>query len=134
MEGGEWTSSVPSEARFDVRVGLYPDTPVEKSNAGWKPAWPRRRATTRSSPTTPEVAYHGFLSEGYVLREGPDAQAMLTAAHEAVTDTPLARRPFTGLTDARFFGMDGVPGLVYGPPPRTSTASMNGCRSRRSGG
>ena len=22
MKGGEWTSSVPSEARFDVRVGL----------------------------------------------------------------------------------------------------------------
>ena len=32
-----------------------------------------------------------------------------------MTDAPLARRPFTGLTDARFFGMDGVPGLVYGP-------------------
>ena len=39
----------------------------------------------------------------------------MTAAHEAVTDTPLARRPFIGLPDARFFSMDGVLGLVCGP-------------------
>ena len=116
MEGGEWTSSVPSEARFDVRVGLYPDTPVEKIQRRLEACLAEAaRDHPFLSNNPPEVAYHGFLSEGYVLREGPDAQAMLTAAHEAVTDTPLARRPFTGLTDARFFGMDGVPGLVYGP-------------------
>ena len=84
-------------------MSAFTPTPrSRKSNAGWKPAWPGRRDHPFLSNNPPEIAYHGFLSQGYVLREDLDAQAMLTAAHEAVTD-------------ARFFGMDGVPGLVYGP-------------------
>lgn len=116
IEGGDWTSSVPSWCRFDVRVGLYPDTEV---------ALIQRRleeclaAASRDHPflsnNPPSIAWHGFLAPGYVLRDGDEAQRILEQSHQAVFKSPLSRAAFTGLTDARFRGLYGsAPGLVYG--------------------
>src|SRR4029453_3205624 len=74
----------------------------------------RKDAFLANSP--PEIHYHGFQAEGYVLQEGTAAQALLAHCHEAAFGTPLENRVFSGATDARFFGLyAGVPAFVYGP-------------------
>lgn len=116
IEGGDWTSSVPSWCRFDVRVGLYPDVEVaeiqRRLEAGLAEA---SRDHPFLSNNPPSIAWHGFLAPGYVLRGGEEAQQVLERAHEKVFKAPLRRTAFTGLTDARFRGLYGsTPGLVYG--------------------
>jgi acetylornithine deacetylase len=116
IEGGDWTSSVPSWCRFDVRVGLYPDVEVGVIQRRLEACLAHAaRDHPFLSNNPPSVAWHGFLAPGYVLRGGDDAQRILEVAHRGVFDTPLRRTAFTGLTDARFRGLYGTaPGLVYG--------------------
>jgi acetylornithine deacetylase len=64
----------------------------------------------------PDIVYHGFQAEGYVLEPGTAAEKLLEQCHLAAHGKELGRRIFTGTTDARFFGLyAGIPGLVYGP-------------------
>ena len=117
IEGGDWTSSVPSWCTFDVRVGLYPGQDLadarqelEASIAGAAGADPFL------ARNPPEVVYHGFLAEGYVLQKDTPAQALLERCHDCVTGSALRLQPLTATTDARFYGLyAGIPALVYGP-------------------
>lgn len=117
IQGGDWTSSVPAWCTFDMRIALYP---------GMELAAVRRKieaviakaalADSFLSNNPPQVVYHGFQAEGYELKGGEDAQALLAEAHQAVFGGALKRSALTGTTDARFFGLyAGIPGLVYGP-------------------
>jgi acetylornithine deacetylase len=64
----------------------------------------------------PDIVYHGFQAEGYVLQEETAAQALLERCHQAVFGKTLEKRAGTGTTDARFFGLcAGIPAMVYGP-------------------
>jgi acetylornithine deacetylase len=116
IEGGDWTSSVPSWCRFDVRVGLYPDTDVATIQRRLEQCLAdasRHHPFLSNNP--PKIEWHGFTSEGYVLRGGEEAQALLERTHDAVTGSALQRRSGTGLTDSRFHGLYGnTPSMVYG--------------------
>ncbi|HEY5636798.1 MAG TPA: ArgE/DapE family deacylase [Burkholderiales bacterium] len=117
IEGGDWTSSVPSWCTFDMRIGLYP---------GQDLAGVRRdveaciAAAAKADPflakNPPAVVYHGFQAEGYVLQKDTPAQALLERCHTTVAGAQLGLRAGTGTTDARFYGLyAGIPALVYGP-------------------
>ena len=117
IEGGDWTSSVPAWCTFDMRIGLFPGMSLEQVRADVE-ACIAAAATADPflSANPPQVVYHGFQAEGWVLPEGTEAQAVLARCHDAVTGKPLATGPSTGTTDARFFGLyAGIPALVYGP-------------------
>ena len=117
IQGGDWTSSVPSWCTFDMRVSFYPGMELRAV----------REAVERTvrdaahqhpflSNHPPEVVYHGFQAEGYVMEGGEEAQAVLAVGHHAVTGAELHTRVITATTDARFFGLyAGIPALVYGP-------------------
>lgn len=117
IEGGDWTSSVPAWCTFDMRIGLYPGQDlaevrreVEATVAG------AARGDAFLAKNPPQVVYHGFQAEGYVLPQGSDAQVLLEKCHEGVAGAALAQRAGTGTTDARFYGLyAGIPALVYGP-------------------
>jgi acetylornithine deacetylase len=117
IEGGDWTSSVPAWCTFDMRIGLFPGMDlaqvrqqVEETIA----AAAREDAFLSANP--PQVVYHGFQAEGWVLPQGSAAQQLLERCHAQVTDEPLPQVASTGTTDARFFGLyQGIPALVYGP-------------------
>ena len=117
IEGGDWTSSVPAWCTFDMRVGLFPGMDLAQARREIEETVAqaaREDAFLAANP--PQVVYHGFQAEGWVLPQGSPAQALLEQCHAQVTDEPLPQVASTGTTDARFFGLyQGIPALVYGP-------------------
>jgi acetylornithine deacetylase len=64
----------------------------------------------------PEVVYHGFQAEPYLVTGGEGAKACLRDSHQRVTGEELKEISLTATTDARFFGLYAdIPALVYGP-------------------
>ncbi len=118
IAGGDWASSVPAWCIFDVRVALYPEQDIDAAKAEIEQAL---RDSARSNRflanNPPEVTYNGFEAEGYVLKGGEAAEAILREAHAACFDgATLGETTLTGTTDARFFGLYAdTPALVYGP-------------------
>jgi acetylornithine deacetylase len=117
IAGGDWTSSVPAWCTFDVRLGLYPGNDLADIRRQVEECV---RQAAQAIPflanNPPEIVYHGFQAEGYVLENAEAPIAVLEKSHRTVTGQALDRRAGTGTTDARFFGLyAGIPGLVYGP-------------------
>lgn len=120
--GGDWASSVPAWAVFDLRMALFPGQSIEDAKAEIEQVIfdaAQEDPFLRAAP--PEIVYHGFHAEGYALGEDTapltaPAIAALEQAHARVTGTPLTHAPITATTDARFFGLYAdTPALVYGP-------------------
>ena len=117
IEGGDWTSSVPSWAKFDVRMGIYPDRDVEDCRAKIEDAiMVAAKADTFLRENPPRLTYHGFLTPGYVYPRGTEMEIALGVAHERAFGTALSGFPSTALTDGRIYGhFYNMPTLVYGP-------------------
>jgi acetylornithine deacetylase len=117
IEGGDWTSSVPSWSTFDMRIGLYPGqdlAQVRREVEAVVAAAAQQDAFLRQNP--PQISYHGFQAEGYELPQGSDAQVLLEQCHAQIVGSALTQRALTATTDARFYGLyAGIPALVYGP-------------------
>ena len=64
----------------------------------------------------PEVTFHGFRADGFVIaRDAPIVQT-LAAAHHDVTGEELEFLTFTATTDARLFNLwFDTPATCYGP-------------------
>ncbi|MEZ4733451.1 MAG: ArgE/DapE family deacylase [Caldilineaceae bacterium] len=76
IQGGEWTSSVPSRCTFDVRIGIYPEWEVAACQREIEATILEAAAqdpVLASHP--PTIRWHGFLSPGYVLPEQTEAEA-----------------------------------------------------------
>ena len=117
IEGGDWTSSVPAWCTFDVRCGLYPGNDLATIRQEIEDCV---RQAAQEIPflanNPPEIVYHGFQAEGYVLEKADEPIGVLEKCHRAVTGQALRQHACTGTTDARFFGLYAdIPGLVYGP-------------------
>lgn len=117
IAGGDWASSVPAWCVFDVRVAIYPGQDIAAAKSEIETVIrDAARANRFLANNPPEIVYHGFEAEGYVLKDGEDAVALLGRAHRQVFGEALAEIATTGTTDARFFGLyAGIPALVYGP-------------------
>ncbi|WP_439156334.1 ArgE/DapE family deacylase [Yoonia sp.] len=122
IAGGDWTSSVPAWAVFDVRMAIFPGQSIDAAKAEIEQVITnaaRDNAFLRNS--LPEIVYHGFHAEGYALSRDSSANAAsaitaLDKAHHSVSGTALQREAITATTDARFFGLYAdIPALVYGP-------------------
>ena len=122
IEGGDWTSSVPSWCVFDVRMGLFPGQDIEEAKQEIEAVLiDAAQANDFLRNNQPEIVYHGFRAEGYALAEhkttmSGQAISTLEHAHHAVTGKDLNKIAITATTDARFFGLYAdTPALVYGP-------------------
>jgi acetylornithine deacetylase len=117
IEGGDWTSSVPAWCTFDMRISFYPGQSLESvRNAVEATVREAARNDAFLANNPPEVVYHGFQAEPYVVQNAEAVHAVLAKSHEASFGEPLVGRPITATTDARFFGLyAGIPALVYGP-------------------
>jgi len=117
IEGGDWTSSVPSWCTFDMRIALYPGQDLAAVRAEVEATVAQAARTDPFlAQNPPAIAYHGFQAEGYVLQKETEAQRLLERCHAAAAGAALGQRAGTGTTDARFYGLyAGIPALVYGP-------------------
>jgi acetylornithine deacetylase len=117
IEGGDWTSSVPAWCTFDMRISFYPGMKLEEVRRDVEAAV-RQAAQGHSflANNPPEVVYHGFQAEPYLVTGGEGAKACLRDSHQRVTGEELKEISLTATTDARFFGLYAdIPALVYGP-------------------
>lgn len=107
--GGDWPSSVPAWCEIDVRVAIYPGTTADQ-------AWQELQDCLDSTGLPLTATKTGFYSEGYVLEEGSDAEAVLAGAHREAFGEELRSFTTPGYLDGRVFTLYGdTPTLVYGP-------------------
>lgn len=137
IRGGDWASSTPAWCEVDCRIGLLPGTTPQQAMAGVE-AVVRQAAQGDGflANNPPEITWHGFQTDPYVLEPGSEAEAVLAAAHWAVHGGAMPERRSTAVNDTRYYGLYmGVPGLCYGPrgegahgfDERTSLADLQTC-------
>ncbi|MCT7376309.1 ArgE/DapE family deacylase [Chelativorans salis] len=117
IQGGEWTSSVPSWCNVDVRMAIYPG---DKATDRQREIETCLRRASADHPflanNPPEIVWTGSLREGYVLNEGSEAERVLARAHQRSFGGPLASFVTSGGLDGGYFILwDGKPCLTYGP-------------------
>jgi len=117
IRGGDWASSTPAWCEVDCRIGLLPGQDVATVQKAVETAVATAaRADNFMANNPPELTWHGFLADGFVLEPGSDAEAVLAAAHQAATGTEMPARVITAVNDTRFYGLYyGIPALCYGP-------------------
>lgn len=115
IKGGDWASSVPSWCDLDCRIAILP---------GWRLADCQKEieacvaAAAKAHPflagNPPEVVWSGFLSEGFTLAPGSEAEAALRRAYGDVYGGDLPELSFTAITDTRYYAHHGIPCLCFG--------------------
>ena len=117
IEGGEWSSSVSTHCRVDLRLGFYPGVKPAEVRAEVEALIRAAHAAHRARDSVKvEVSYHGFQAEGLVVDLEQPALRTLMQAHHDVTGRPAATRATTATTDVRFFHLYGnIPSTCYGP-------------------
>lgn len=120
IQGGDWPSSVPAWCTAEFRVGLYPGVStndIRDAVEGRIAAFAANDAFLAGRP--PRVEWIGHHGAGYELAGGEDLVAVLGEAHQAVFESPLYPITATGSSDARVFGLHGIPSVLYGPIGRS---------------
>ena len=117
IRGGDWASSTPAWCEVDCRIGLLPGQDVAAVQKAVEDALATAaRADGFMANNPPEITWHGFLADGYVLEPGSEAEAVLAQAHQSAFGTEMPARITTAVNDTRFYGLYfGIPGLCYGP-------------------
>ncbi|WP_027286102.1 ArgE/DapE family deacylase [Rubritepida flocculans] len=117
IRGGDWASSTPAWCEVDCRIGLLPGTDVAEARRGVEQAVAAAAKNDLFlSNNPPELLFHGFLADGYVLEPGSEAEAVLAEAHRAAFGAEMEPRITTAVNDTRFYGLYfGIPALCYGP-------------------
>jgi acetylornithine deacetylase len=116
IEGGDWASSVPAWCKIDCRISIFPGEHASEKAREIEVCVAEFARTDRFlANNPPDVTFNGFFAEGYVLEPGSEAEALLSAAHKAVTGRDLSSRAGTAYLDARVYSLyDGIPALTYG--------------------
>lgn len=117
IRGGDWASSTPAWCEVDCRIGLLPGMEVKEAMAAVERCVAEARAGDNFlANNPPEVIWHGFQADGFVLEPGSEAEKVLAAAHEQVVGAPMEARISTAVNDTRFYGLYyDMPALCYGP-------------------
>ncbi|WP_198381033.1 ArgE/DapE family deacylase [Roseomonas sp. KE2513] len=117
IRGGDWASSTPSWCEVDCRIGLTPSMEVSEVMAGVERCVAEARAGDAFlANNPPEITWHGFQADGYVLAPGSEAERVLATAHEAAFGAPMEERLSTAVNDTRYYGRYyAMPALCYGP-------------------
>jgi acetylornithine deacetylase len=117
IEGGEWSSSVSTHCRVDLRLGFYPGVKPAEVRAEVEALIHRAHAQHAAHRSvTVDVSYHGFQAEGLVVDLQQPAMQTLMQAHHDITGQPARARASTATTDVRFFHLYGnIPSTCYGP-------------------
>jgi len=117
LAGGEWTSSVPTHCRVDMRLGFYPGRSCAEVRAEIEALLQRAYdAHPQHSSVRYEITYQGFQAEGCVVDLQSSAMQQLMQCHRDIAGQEPPIRATTATTDVRFFHLYGkIPATCYGP-------------------
>ncbi|MGI8909091.1 MAG: ArgE/DapE family deacylase [Rubrobacteraceae bacterium] len=117
VRGGDWTSSVPEECTFEVRISCYPDESLEEVEIRFKEhLLSAAKSDEWLSENPPEISFYAFRAEGCTVDRNEPIFVSLQEHHRSVTGKVLEFFSFTGTTDIRFFNLyHGIPATCYGP-------------------
>jgi len=117
IEGGEWTSSVPTHCRVDLRLGFYPGITPAVMRAKVEDLVHRVHTDhPHRESLSVEISYGGFQAEGLVVDMSQPVIAALAGCHRDVAGAAPAQIASTATTDVRFFHLYGnIPATCYGP-------------------
>jgi acetylornithine deacetylase len=117
VQGGDWTSSVPEECTFEVRISAYPGEDLGEVQSRFKSHL--AEAASRDpwlSENPPEVSFYAFRAEGCIVDRNEPVFSALQEHHRSVMEKDLEFFSFTGTTDIRFFNLyRSTPATCYGP-------------------
>lgn len=117
IHGGDWPSNVPASCEMEIRLGVYPncplDTVIDEIRETLATAVHKHRQLAAFPPS---LEFHGHMAEGYILEHALEQEEVLAQCHRDVFETPLEEYVTPAGSDARFFGLyQKTPALVYGP-------------------
>ncbi|MFO1296382.1 MAG: M20/M25/M40 family metallo-hydrolase [Rubrivivax sp.] len=116
IEGGEWSSSVSTHCRADLRLGFYPGVKPAAVRARSRSARPRRARCAPGARSREGRCQLPRLPGRAASSICQPAMRTLMQAHHDITGKPAATRAATATTDVRFFHLYGnVPATCYGP-------------------
>jgi acetylornithine deacetylase len=117
IEGGEWSSSVSTHCRADLRLGFYPGIKtVDVRHEVRRVIQAAHAAHPAHASVQVEISYRGFQAEGLVVDMDQPAMLTLMQAHRDITGREAGARASTATTDVRFFHLYGnIPATCYGP-------------------
>jgi acetylornithine deacetylase len=120
ITGGNWAASVPPTCTFELRAAIYADDDIQARRAELEACIMEFAAGDDFMKNLPpEIEYHGFMAEGYILENDDEPREILSTCHRLTHGNDLEERTGTGTSDIRFFGLyDDTPGLMYGPTAR----------------
>ena len=134
IEGGDWTSIVPSWCTFDMRIGLYPGMDLadvrraggaERGRGGAQGHLPRQQPAGDRLSRLPGRGLRAAAGHG-----GGDAAGAMSSS--GARQGRWAAASCTGTTDARFFGLyAGIPAWCTDRSPTTSTPMTSAWNSNR---
>jgi acetylornithine deacetylase len=115
--GGEWTSSVSTHCRIDMRLGFYPGRPCAEVRAEVEALLQRaHQAHPARRSVRVDVTYQGFQAEGCVVDLQVPAMQQLMQCHRDIAGEEPQTIASTATTDVRFFHLNGrIPATCYGP-------------------
>lgn len=115
--GGDWGSSVPAVARFEVRVGFPWTWTVARAEARVRERLAEAaRGDAWLSVNPPAIRSSGFRAEGYGLPADAPLAQLLGAAHHAAHGSDPRTTVMGTTTDARtYINRYATPAICYGP-------------------
>ena len=117
ISGGEWTSSVPTHCRVDLRLGFYPGrSPAEVRAQVEDHLRAAYQAHPQHASVQYDITYQGFQAEGCVVDTSQPVIVQLMQCHHDIAGAQPPLFASTATTDVRFFHLYGnIPSTCYGP-------------------
>lgn len=117
LQGGEWTSSVSTFAKAEVRLGYYPGRKAAEVRAEIEALLKDAHARhPKSASINYQVKYAGFQGDGLVVNMEEPVIRTLMSCHEQFHKAMPEAFALPATTDVKFFHLYGnIPSTCYGP-------------------
>ena len=115
LQGGEWNSSVPTEATLGVRVGVMPGMACGDVKAQIEQLVAEAATDDRLRGARLSVRFAGFMADGCVFPPDQAISRTVATQHRRLTGQDVPHYAAAGLTDARHYALSGIQATCYGP-------------------
>ena len=115
LQGGEWNSSVATEATVGVRVGVMPGHACLAVRAEIEQLVAAAETDERLRGARLSVRFAGFMADGCTFPPEQAISRTIATQHRRLTGQAVPHYAAAGLTDARHYALSGIEATCYGP-------------------